>query len=326
LSRKRALSFIAILLGLGACGGTPRPAVVTAPRSTTSAADERIAAQASTIRELEGRLALAQGEARDLRSEMERAVRPTEPVTIGRESRADDWHEPDEWEGEEIDAEREEPVEEPPVEPEEEERPGPRPVLRLYGVRQPGDLDPMPMLPPMTGGERLPVMGSAPLLAETGVPFGIPTPRPSESVAPPPFVHREPSAPPFIQSSAPASDDVRDRYRSALRAFRDRQFRAALDLLDRIVEEHGDHSLAGGARYWRAEALYSLGAYARARPAFESVLRENPRGENAAQVLLKIGLCHMRLGSRAEARRYFDRLRTEYPSSPAVRLIEEGST
>lgn len=314
----RALFSLAVLLTLMGCGSAPRPAVVTRPDPRATAREQRLAAQASTIRELEGRLALAEGEARDLRFEMERAstARPTEPVTIG--ARDDDWHEPGE-----PDAELEE-LEGEPIEGEEplvaeEEPSGPRPVLRLYGTPQPTYAEPMAM-PPSISAERLPITDAAPFIGQAP-PFGIPAA--NGPVTPPPFVRRDTATPPFI---ARPVDDVRDRYRTALRAFRDRRFDAAHDLLDRIVRESGEHELARSARYWRAEALYSLGRYARARGEFEAILRAEPRGTKTPDVLLKIGLCHLRLGERSEARRFFDRLRTEFPSSSAVRLIEEGST
>jgi tol-pal system protein YbgF len=315
----RAVFFLAVVLALTGCGSAPRRPVVTRPDPNASAREDRIAEQESTIRELEGRLALAEGEARDLRFEMERAAttRPTEPVTIGARDE-EDWHEPGE-----ADPELEEPEAEEPI-VEEAEPSGPRPVLRLYGTPQPTYADPMAMPPPIST-ERLPVTDAAPLVGQAPLPFGIPAA--TGPVTPPPFVRRDAGlhtgTPPFVVRPA---DDVRDRYRTALRAFRDRRFDAAHDLLDRIVRENGEHELARSARYWRAEALYSLGQYARARAEFEAILRAEPRGTKTPDVLLKIGLCHMRLGERSEARRFFDRLRTEFPSSSAVRLIEEGST
>ena len=42
--------------------------------------------------------------------------------------------------------------------------------------------------------------------------------------------------------------------------------------------------------------------------------------EKAADALLKVGLCHQRLGDGASAEHYFKLLREQFPSSDAARI------
>ncbi|MAC25996.1 MAG: tol-pal system protein, partial [Myxococcales bacterium] len=60
--------------------------------------------------------------------------------------------------------------------------------------------------------------------------------------------------------------------------------------------------------------------YPAARAAFEAYLRAHPSGEKAPDALLKIGLCHQRMGDGMAARRAYERLRREHPQSVAARL------
>ena len=121
--RRLVATALALCLGTG-CGAATRDTAVTEPRPSPEdeaeleALRERVTEQSQRVRELEGRLALAQAEARDVRDELamrERAA-PRETVRIGDEPQPVDPHLPP-WEDTE----------------ETEQDAGPRPVLRLYG-------------------------------------------------------------------------------------------------------------------------------------------------------------------------------------------------
>jgi tol-pal system protein YbgF len=121
-------------------------------------------------------------------------------------------------------------------------------------------------------------------------------------------------------AAAPGVDgDAREQYRAALRALRDRRWDEALALLNRLLSEHPGRPLGQLATYWRGEVHYAQQRYREALIDFESVALQ-PDGGKAADALLKLGMCHRRLGDPISAERYFRQLREQHPSSDAARI------
>jgi tol-pal system protein YbgF len=173
---------------------------------------------------------------------------------------------------------------------EREARPGrrseARPVLRLYEDRRSSGeaLAPVPQV-----SERLLV---APLPATLGAP----------------------------PEAAPARTP--DAYVLAIDLVRRRDFAGALSALDAFLAERPEDERATRALFWRGEVLFAQQRYAPALAAFQSALEREPRGEKAADALLKIVLCHRRLGAPERAREALERLKTQFPQSHAARLAQ----
>jgi tol-pal system protein YbgF len=174
-----------------------------------------------------------------------------------------------------------------PEEPAREPKRAQRPVLRLYEERRPGEaaLAPVPEVE-----ERLPV---APLPESLGGPV-----RP------------------------PAEVEGKDPYLVAIDLVRRREFSAALAALSRFIASHPGDERVARAEFWRGEVLFAQKSYAPALSAFESSLKQQPRGEKAADSLLKIGLCHKRLGAPERAREAIKQLKAQFPQSHAARLAQ----
>jgi tol-pal system protein YbgF len=173
--------------------------------------------------------------------------------------------------------------EEPPRESRREQRP----VLRLYEERRPSEaaLAPIPQV-----DERLPV---APLPDALGMAKA--------------------------KSDSPQADEE-DPYLSAIDLVRRRDFPAALAALARFIATHPDDGRIARAEFWRGEVLFAQKSYASALSAFESSLRQEPTGDKAPDSLLKIGLCHKRLGAPDRARAVIRQLKSQFPQSNAARL------
>jgi tol-pal system protein YbgF len=121
-------------------------------------------------------------------------------------------------------------------------------------------------------------------------------------------------------SRAPSGEPVaREQYRAALRALRDQRWDEALQILSAFLSEHPGSALAEHATYWRGEVHYAQRRYRDALIDFEAVALR-PSGSKVAEALLKLGLCHQRLGDPLSAERYFRQLREQYPSSDAARI------
>ena len=161
-----------------------------------------------------------------------------------------------------------------------------RPVLRLYENRRSSDA-PLESIPEVS--ERLPV---APLPASLGL------------------------------GRAPEPATGSDPYLSAIDLVRRRDFAAALTALGAFLRDHPTDERVARAQFWRGEVLFAQKQYVDALSAFESALSREPRGEKAPDSLLKIGLCHKRLGAPDRARAAMDKLKLQFPQSNAARLAQ----
>jgi tol-pal system protein YbgF len=85
--------------------------------------------------------------------------------------------------------------------------------------------------------------------------------------------------------------------------------------------------LSAGATYWRGEVYYAQRRYREALQEFETVVSRYAQNGKAADSLLKLGMCHQRLGDQTSAQRYFRQVIEQYPTSDAARIASrEGSS
>ncbi len=122
---------------------------------------------------------------------------------------------------------------------------------------------------------------------------------------------------------AAATGDAGEDYREALDRLRKRQFEEALASLTAFLARYPSDRRAPWAMFWRGEVLFARGEYGRALEAFETSLATDPRGDKAADALLKVGLCHKQLGAPERARAAIERLKVQFPQSDAARLAAQ---
>jgi tol-pal system protein YbgF len=129
---------------------------------------------------------------------------------------------------------------------------------------------------------------------------------------------------------APAGDppsaldpDAKKSYDAALALVNAKEYDRALDALSGFLVKWPDHPYAENAHYWRGEVYYAQGETLRASEQFEAVLARFGGGQKAADALLKLGMCHDRLGAPERAREAWARLRRDHPRSEAARKIPE---
>lgn len=177
----------------------------------------------------------------------------------------------------------------PPAELAQDEPRGPVPVVRLHEENAPAVL---PAPPPGVTG-RLPVV-----------------PLPEARAAQQARRSEEDGAAPEAMSD----------YRAALRLVSDRRWDEAASALTRFLDQRPEGALAAGATYWRGEVRYAQRRYEDALQDFAAVIARFPSSSREADALLKLGLCHLRLGDQALAQRYFRQVREQFPSSDAARI------
>ena len=295
------------LLALSGCATAPAPARTTpVEEARTTAADPRdevVRGQRARIRELEAQLALAHAEAGALRAEL-RDVEASARTQATRIAHA--------------------PA--PEVEPVIADEPapsGPRPVLRLHGpVPSAANLRVLEPIP----GPPAPAVAAAPPLPALRLPTDA-APRFDPAFDPEAGVPRIPDAPIVVAPPAapppPRDDGAVRSYREALAHMSARRLDEALAGLDTFLRAHPSHAYADNAMYWRGEIHYARRDYRRALAELTALVERYPRGSKIPEALLRIGLCHARMGDAARARQVFERLRTEFPRSVAARMVPE---
>jgi tol-pal system protein YbgF len=271
---------------LSACGGgtaTVRPSIKKSVVTENIEVERRLESQAQRIAELEVRLALLEAAANEFRALLEsRRQARGETIRIGANRR------------------REAENDEGPAEEEVAKDDGrPRPVLRLYGSgpeKAPASALVLPPSPPGVS-DRLPV---APL---------------PDGVSPGPLASTAGSK--TLRASEAA---IITEYRNALSLLRGGKFDEALRAFSDFIASYPGHAYADNASYWRGEVLYAKKDYEAALRQFQDVAERFPSSRKLPDSLLKIGMCHRRMGDTERARVYFRRVLRQYPDSNAARI------
>ncbi|MFW6067643.1 MAG: tetratricopeptide repeat protein [Myxococcota bacterium] len=289
---------------IGGCGASGAASGEKAQTAADRAREAEVASlkrekaeQAARMREIEGRLALAQAELEELRGRETAPPFERDTVRIGADDGGDDdaraaeADEDAEWEEREPSSSRD------------------RPVLRLYGNKPRPTAEPVPEVPDVPEGlpNRLPV---------ARLPDGDPLGGVSAPVEAPP-VRAEGAG------GGPSADPGVRAYRVALAQVREREFEEAERSFRAFLARHASHSHAAHARYWHAEVLYALRRYPDALREFGRVVDRGAPADRVPEALFKMGLCHKRMGRPARARALFERVRREFPGTVAARLAAQ---
>jgi tol-pal system protein YbgF len=156
---------------------------------------------------------------------------------------------------------------------------------------------------PAPGGFAPPPGGSAPM------PSGV-APAPSSVAAAPP-----PGPLPLQSTATPAAA----LYRAGTEQLQARNFDAAtLSFYDLIVSYPHD-PLREGAQFMVADIFFAQQDYRGALAEFEALIAAVPLGDRVPDALLRIGQCQKRLGENGRAKRTWERIVRDHPSSVAAR-------
>lgn len=117
------------------------------------------------------------------------------------------------------------------------------------------------------------------------------------------------------------SSRFEDRYQEALQEYRGHQYRESVQKFEALLTIDQKHSLSDNCQYWIGEAYYGMGNYRQAIVAFEKVF-SFAKSNKDADSQLKLGLCHMRLNNKEQARSEFQKLIDNYPASEYVSMAQ----
>lgn len=141
----------------------------------------------------------------------------------------------------------------------------------------------------------------------------------------------EPADHPDLGSDRPRTSgtldpDAKRAYESALGLVNAKQYDRGLEAFAAFLVRWPDHPYAENAMYWRGEAYFAKGEYGRAAEQFEAVLaRFSATGNKTPDALLKLGMCHERLGAEARAKETWERLKRDYPRSDAAKKVPNST-
>lgn len=111
-------------------------------------------------------------------------------------------------------------------------------------------------------------------------------------------------------------------YERGLSLLTAKRYQEAINIFSDLVARFPSHALASHCHYWNGEAYFNLGNYQAAITALNNVLQSSLslKKDNA---LLYLGRSYVQLNRTDEARRVFNQLIQEYPSSEFVGTAEE---
>jgi tol-pal system protein YbgF len=120
---------------------------------------------------------------------------------------------------------------------------------------------------------------------------------------------------PVIEKSIPISGSA---YDDALKAFNTRKYDAAAKGFNSIIHSGTNADLTNRAKYWLGETYYAQKKYNEALPLFQETLKLK-NSEKKADAQFMIAQTYERLGSKAKAKAAYEKVVKDYPMSKNVK-------
>lgn len=121
---------------------------------------------------------------------------------------------------------------------------------------------------------------------------------------------------------APTPANAASAYEAALAKFKARDFHGAIADMEALLNGNVEQKLADNCQYWIGESYYGLKNYKDALKQFNTVLGL-PRSEKKADATLMSGNCQAALGNRAAAKEAYEKVVSDFPTSPSVEKAKE---
>ena len=121
---------------------------------------------------------------------------------------------------------------------------------------------------------------------------------------------------------APTPANAASAYDAALAKFKARDFHGAIADMEALLNGGVEQKLADNCQYWIGESYYGLKNYKDALKQFNTVLGL-PRSEKKADATLMSGNCQAALGNSAAAKEAYQKVVSDFPTSPSVEKAKE---
>jgi tol-pal system protein YbgF len=124
-------------------------------------------------------------------------------------------------------------------------------------------------------------------------------------------------AAPKVEAPPPAPVNAASAYEAALAKFKAKDFQGAIADMEALLNGNVEQKLADNCQYWIGESYYGLRNYKEALKQFTTVLGL-PRSEKKADATLMSGNCQAALGNGAAAKEAYEKVVSDFPTSPLV--------
>lgn len=126
-------------------------------------------------------------------------------------------------------------------------------------------------------------------------------------------------------AASQAADPATASYENAFALLKNSQYDAAEKEFQDFINRHPDHALAGNARYWLGETFYVRGNFEQAARIFAEAYQKDPKGQKAADNLLKLGMSLAGMGNKNDACVALDQLGKDgvSASAPVLRRADQ---
>ena len=135
----------------------------------------------------------------------------------------------------------------------------------------------------------------------------------NEALAAPKVETPPPAAAPATSASA---------YEAALGKFKSKDFQGAIPDFEALLNGNVDQKYVDNCHYWIGESYYGLKKYKDALKQFSTVLGL-PRSEKKADAMMMTGNCQAMLGNKDGAREAYEKVVSDFPTSPQVEKAKD---
>lgn len=118
------------------------------------------------------------------------------------------------------------------------------------------------------------------------------------------------------------SGEAKTAYGVALRSFKSKQYDASISQLQGLLDGGTEPNLADNCHYWLGEANFGKRNYQEALKHFEMVF-EYKNSEKLADAQYMMAHCYERLGDKAKAKEAYERVVKDYPTSNNVQRAKQ---
>lgn len=113
------------------------------------------------------------------------------------------------------------------------------------------------------------------------------------------------------------SGNYAQRYSQGRELYEQRKYADAIRVFSELLREDDKNKLADNAQYWIGECYYGMGNFSQSLVEFEKIALF-ARSEKHDDAQLKIALCYLQKGERAQAKSELEQLLAAYPTSEYV--------
>ena len=130
------------------------------------------------------------------------------------------------------------------------------------------------------------------------------------------------AAPGMAPSMATGVDEAaaEKAYQAAFSLLKSGEYDQAIASFANFQQQFPGSQFGDNAQYWMAEAYYVKGDFAKALPAYQTMLATYPASKKLSHAMLKIGYSYAEMGKTNEARAVLADVQQRFPGSAAAQL------